>query len=71
MSETFEQTRASCRKLRIEWSNASESARYGLAFWIVGLTLMGGAIITQFGWAGFAFCVGLLLWTVSNHQPSE
>lgn len=62
MSETWEATRSSVRRLKTSLANADEDTRYKFAFWILGFAVMGTAIIIQFGYVGASFCFGLLLW---------
>jgi hypothetical protein len=69
MSDTFKQTRDSFRRLKTQWRVADEDARYRLAFWAIGLALMAGAIITQFGWPGFVFCLGVFVFAASDSKP--
>lgn len=66
MSETFSETRNAVRRLKTFLREADEDTRYKFIFWVVGLTIMAAAIIVQFGWSGFAFCVGLMFWAASN-----
>ena len=68
MSETFEATRASIRRLKAALQAADEDTVYRFAFWWVGICLMAAAIVAQFGWTGVLFCLGIVFWAAGNSQ---
>jgi len=66
MSETWEATRTGWRRLSTALREADEDTQYSFAFWAIGIFMIGGSIIIEFGWNGASFCVGFLLWRASN-----
>lgn len=70
MSDTWHHSRASIRRLKAALAEADEDTVYRFAFWVIGIVIMAGAIIAGFGWAGVAFCVGMVFWAAgtSNSQ---
>jgi hypothetical protein len=66
MSETFKATAEGFRRLKAALSEADQDTRDGFAFWCIGLCLMGSATVVQFGWAGFLFCCGAVLYFSSG-----
>ena len=62
MSESWENTRKSVRQLKNIWQNADEGTKYDIAFWGIGLTFIGLAIVAQFGMNGALFCIGIIFW---------
>lgn len=66
MSETWQATRTSIDRFLAGWREAEEDTRARFRYWATGILLMGGAIISQFGWSGFVFCLGLVLWAAGN-----
>lgn len=61
MSDTWRETRVAIRRLRAALHEADEDTRWNFGFWLVGLALMAGAIVMQFGWLGAIFCGGAVL----------
>jgi len=68
MSETWKASRDSLQRLREALHEADDDIRHRFAFWVVGMLSMGAAIIAQFGWSGFSFCLGFILWAVGNQK---
>ena len=62
MTDSWEETRKSLRKLKTIWQEADDDTKYDIAFWLIGLALMGLAIVAHFGSTGALFCMGLLIW---------
>ncbi len=50
------------QRLRQSLNEADEDTRYRFAFWMIGISVMTLAIMLQFGWSGFLFCVGVFFW---------
>lgn len=67
MSDTWDSTRASLRRLKTAFREADEDTRYKFVFWVSGLSIMGIAIIVQFGWTGVLFCLGMVLWKIGPY----
>lgn len=66
MSEAWEASRASIRRLKLALYEADEDTRYKFSLWVAGFALMVTAIVLQFGWPGALFCVGLVVWKAGN-----
>lgn len=62
MSEAWQASRVSIRRLKAALQKADEDTRYAIAFWTIGLLMMAIAITAQFGGLGFLFCAGLVIW---------
>lgn len=62
MSKTWKATRTSIERLRAAWRNADAGARMNFFWWLVGIAMMGSAIIGAFGWLGLQFVVGFVFW---------
>jgi hypothetical protein len=60
MSETYYGAQKSLQRLRAALSEADEDTVYRFAFWCIGIAIMGAAIVAAFGWAGAAFCLGVV-----------
>lgn len=54
------------RRLKKGLREADEDTRYRFAYWVIGLVLMAGAIVFQFGYSGVVFCIGISLWAIGN-----
>ena len=54
--------RESWSELKESWSGADFSTKSEAVWAAIGLSMMTGAIIAQFGWSGLVFCLGWSLW---------
>jgi hypothetical protein len=66
MSDTWKHSRDSIHRLRQAWGDADEDSRYKLVFWMTGMAMMAGAIVSAFGWPGFVFCLGFVVWAAGT-----
>jgi len=66
VTDTWHHSRSSIRRLREALKNADEDTRYRFVSWVLGIAMMGAAIITQFGWVGLMFCSGFVIWLASS-----
>ena len=66
MSESWEATRKSVRRLVTLWKEADQDTKYDISFLVIGLAFMALAIVQQFGSAGALFCVGLVIWKAGS-----
>jgi len=66
MSDSWANTKASINRLKNGWQESDEDTRWDIGFWTLGLAMMAVAIVAQFGWIGFLFCVGFVIWGVGN-----
>lgn len=71
MSETWKASRESIRRLRSALREADDNTRFDVAFWAIGLSIMAVAIVAHFGWPGFWFCVGLVIWRAGSQGLSK
>lgn len=63
---SWEHTRESWNRLATSLAEADEDVRYAFFFWVLGLSMMGIAIVAQFGWVGLLFCLGAIIWHANN-----
>lgn len=66
MSETFKAAEEGFRRLKKSLSEADQNTRIDFAWWCIGLCLMGGAIVIEFGWPGLMFCAGVVIYFSSG-----
>jgi hypothetical protein len=66
MSDTWRETRDAVDRLKRNYREADEDARWRFGFYIAGNAIMGTAIVGFYGWYGVAFLIGLLVWAASE-----
>ena len=62
MSESWEATSKSVRRLVTLWKEADQDTKYDISFLVFGLAFMALAIVSRFGLDGALFCMGLVIW---------
>lgn len=68
MSDNWQEARASWRRLKRSWDELGQfdDAQSEFVWHVVGLVMMAAAIISQFGWLGLQFCIGLAIWRTNR-----